>query len=75
MSEIEKPLLIGIREAARLLNLSTRSIHRLHQSGKLPKALAVCGKLLWRRSELERWIEAGAPTLAEWNTQRSEGGV
>jgi predicted DNA-binding transcriptional regulator AlpA len=43
-----------------------RSWFRYVASGKAPKAIRLGGKVLWRRSDLVAWIEAGCPDAAAY---------
>ncbi len=48
--------LLTLSEAAQLLHVSTRTLHRMIQSGNLP-ALKVGGQWRVRESQLQRWVE------------------
>jgi predicted DNA-binding transcriptional regulator AlpA len=61
-----QPLLIGAKEAGQLCNRSPASWWRDHASGRVPAPVKLGGKTLWRRAELERWIEAGCPSRRAW---------
>ncbi len=53
---IDKPILLGHEEAARLLGLSRSAWYRLVGSTGFPAAVAVPGTgPRWRRADLERW--------------------
>lgn len=56
-----RSLLIPVREVARIMNVSTRSVWRLLSAGKLPRPLRIGGAVRWRRDDLERWIADGCP--------------
>jgi excisionase family DNA binding protein len=61
-SEVE-PLLIPVREVARMLGISPRSVWRLHRTRKLIAPVKIGGSVRWRRDELQRWVNAGCPAL------------
>jgi predicted DNA-binding transcriptional regulator AlpA len=53
--------LISAEDAARMTGCQRRSWFRYVASGKAPRAIRLGGKVLWRRSDLIAWIEAGCP--------------
>jgi predicted DNA-binding transcriptional regulator AlpA len=62
MSPVEPSRLVNSRQAAELLNISQRSLHRLDTEGRLPPAIRFGeGKTLrrWRRSDILAWIDNG----------------
>jgi len=64
-------LLLSQAELARLLNISSRTISRMNASGKIPKPVRVGRSVLWRREEIERWIEVGCPIVADGTRKTS----
>jgi len=60
------PLLIPDTGAAALCGVSRASWHRWRAAGKLPLPVRLGRKLLWRRREVELWIEAGCPAANVW---------
>jgi len=48
--------LLTLSEAAQLLHVSIRTLHRMIQSGDLP-ALKVGGQWRLRESQLQHWVE------------------
>ena len=59
-------LLLTAGELARELRCSVKTIDRLQSTGKLPSPQKLGGSRRWRRSEIEAWIAAGMPDLAQW---------
>ena len=57
----ELPVLLTIRELAKILKISQRSIWRLVSSGKLIQPLHIGGSIRWRQDEVFKWIERGCP--------------
>lgn len=53
------PLSVGLRDAARLLGLSERTVWDLAKSGELPSVQAggPGSKILFRVATLDRWLE------------------
>ena len=48
--------LLTLSEAARLLQVSTRTLHRMIRSGDIP-ALKVGGQWRLRETQLQQWLE------------------
>jgi hypothetical protein len=62
-----KALLIAWSDLPPVLALSRAHLARLRASGKFGPAVLRSGrKLLVRRDELERWIQAGMPDSRAW---------
>jgi predicted DNA-binding transcriptional regulator AlpA len=69
------PLLIDRRELARLLSVGVATIDRMRAAGRLPPALALSpGCVRWRLDEIRRWLDAGAPSAAEWAVSEKQNG-
>ncbi len=49
-------LLLGVREVAELLGVSTRMVWSLVAAGKLSEPVELGGRTLWRRGEVETWV-------------------
>lgn len=62
-STSEKPLLLDVKEIAKLLGISVRTVWGKSASGYMPKPVRI-GKLCrWRREEIEKWVAKGCPCL------------
>jgi excisionase family DNA binding protein len=68
-----EPLLIPDTVAARLTGVSRATWHRLRAAGKIPAAVHLGRKVLWRRAEIESWIAAGCPDADTWNAMQAQG--
>lgn len=55
------PLLISAAQLAQLLNISTRTLWRLHSTGQVPEPLKLGGSTRWRLNEVQLWISQGCP--------------
>lgn len=62
--------LLGVREVAVLLGVSTRTVRRMDASGVLPQPVRFGRLVRWRRTELLEWIEKGAPSRRDWEARR-----
>jgi predicted DNA-binding transcriptional regulator AlpA len=64
---VPDPLLVSAADAAKMIGLSRAMFYSLHSSGALgPLPLAFGRRRLWKRSELERWVDANCPPREEW---------
>jgi excisionase family DNA binding protein len=63
----EKVLLLGMREAAKLLGVSERTIWGMANEGKMPKPIRLGRAVRWSLDELRAWVNHGCPPQAQWN--------
>jgi predicted DNA-binding transcriptional regulator AlpA len=66
-------LLIPDTAAAALAGVSRAHWHRLRAAGKVPPPIRLGRKVLWRRSEIVAWIEAGCPDARMWAAIQATG--
>jgi len=66
-----KPLVVDAKLLARLLTCSVRTVRTLDTLGKLPKALRIGGRVVWRVSEIREWLAAGAPDRDTWEARKT----
>lgn len=66
MSESVLPLLIGAKSVAVLLSISRSTLYEWCAAGRVPAPVKIGGRTLWRRVEIEAWVEAGCPGRARW---------
>jgi predicted DNA-binding transcriptional regulator AlpA len=64
------PLLIPDTAAAALCGVSRASWHRWRAAGKIPPAVRLGRKLLWRRAEIIAWVDVGCPDARTWQAIR-----
>jgi len=65
-ASVAPPLLMTVRDMADELRVSTKTIDRLCDSGKIPEPTKLGGSRRWRRAEIEAWVAAGMPDRATW---------
>ena len=66
------PLLMTPTDLADELQVSERSIRRLHERGKIgPATLQIGRAVRYRREEVARWIAAGAPDRDTWRNSEA----
>lgn len=51
--------LLTIEELSAILKVSVRTTRRLHDQGKLPRAIRIGALLRWRRSDVEEFLRGG----------------
>lgn len=57
MNDLEvKDKLLSVKVVAQILSLSSRSVHRLNTSGRIPKPVKINGAVRWRKSDIEQWM-------------------
>ena len=69
MTDAPSPLCVDARGLATPLDVSARTVLRLDEEGKLPKAVKVGASKPWLAQEIESWLKAGAPPRRQWRTQ------
>ena len=60
-------LLIDVKTAASLLNVSPRTLYRLHSVGATPDPVRIGRLVRFRLAELLAWIEADCPPKKHWS--------
>ena len=61
-----EPLLLDAKAAAGLCAVGRSHWLTMHAGGLVPVPVRLGRRVLWRRAELERWIEAGCPPRLRW---------
>ncbi len=61
-------------EAAGLAGVSRSTFYQLHNSEHLPRLRKLRRVVVWSRTELIAWFEAGCPTQQRWETIRTGQG-
>jgi predicted DNA-binding transcriptional regulator AlpA len=63
----EGTLLMDVRQASKMLNISQRSIHRMYRNKLMPEPVRLTGGfLLWNRLELISWVDHRCQPQSEW---------
>jgi len=57
-------ILIAADQLARLLDISTRSVWRLLQSGELIEPIRLGGSVRWRLADVKQWVAEGCPPVS-----------
>jgi excisionase family DNA binding protein len=60
-------LLIDVKTATRLLNVSSRTLYLLHDLGMTPSPVRIGRLVRFRLAELLAWIEADCPPKKHWS--------
>jgi predicted DNA-binding transcriptional regulator AlpA len=71
MEALPKPasdpkILLNSREAAKLLNISEKTLWTYYNSGRILKPIRIGTSVRWNAHELRRWADAGCPSHEEW---------
>ena len=62
-----KSLLLTASELGELLGANRSTIWSWHSAGRIPLPVRIGGGCTrWRRSEIEQWLDAGAPGRETW---------
>lgn len=59
-------LTLTIKELAKRLGISERTIRRRVETRELPRPIRLGRKLLWRVAEIKAWVVAGMPKVDQW---------
>ncbi len=68
-----EPLAISGSELAKQVGVSLRHIRRMDVMGKIPRPVRIGNAVRWLASEIEEWLENGAPDRRTW--EQMKGGV
>ena len=68
----ESKLLLSADELGRALGVNKSTVWSWHSGGKIPTPVRIGGTTRWRRKEIERWLEAGAPPRERWIQMRED---
>ena len=63
-------LLLSADDSATLCGVSEASWWRYHSAGKVPAPVKLGGRTLWRRPDLELWIDLGCPDRAVFDVEQ-----
>lgn len=69
-TQMAPPPTLTRKQFAPLINRSLASFDRDEQLGRLPRSFRIGNRKLWRRAEVEAWLEAGCPTLDVWEAMK-----
>ena len=68
------PEMVGVVQAAEITGYSRNSIYQMHSQGKIPCAIKVGSRLMFRTAELQEWVDRGGPNHADAHSCRRQGG-
>lgn len=66
----DEGLLIDMKAAAKLLDLSERTIWGMANSGRMPTPVKIGRSVRWSIEELRAWVNAGCPPKEKWDWPR-----
>ncbi len=66
--ETISPILLDIKQVCQLLNISRSKFYELKEAGKIgPPQVGLSRKALYRKDEIERWIQLKFPNKKQWS--------
>lgn len=63
----DRGLLITSRDAAKLLQVSERTLWKMMSIGQTPEPIRIGRGVRWSKEELEAWVRAGCPSREKWS--------
>ena len=60
-----RPAMLTVHEVSQMLNCSARTIHRMTDSGRMPRPIKLGALARWPRGVLEQWIASGCPRVGK----------
>ena len=64
--EIQPTMALSAQQLVDRLGVSLRHVRRLDCASKLPRPIRLGASVRWAVSEIETWLEAGAPDRRTW---------
>lgn len=61
-----EPMLLTDKQLAVVLNISTRHLHTLDVTGKIPQARSLNSSKRWSTQEIREWVDSGCPNREAW---------
>lgn len=55
------PEKVGVEQASEITGYSKNSLYQMHSQGRIPCAVKVGSKLMFRTRELQEWVDGGGP--------------
>ena len=52
---------VGVEQASEITGYSKNTLYQMHSQGKIPCAVKVGSKLMFRTRELQDWVDNGGP--------------
>jgi len=65
----DPPLVVDARRLAAMLGAGVRTVRAWNSRGVLPRPIRVGGRVVWRVSEIDAWLSAGAPRRQVWEAR------
>jgi predicted DNA-binding transcriptional regulator AlpA len=70
------PALLTISQVCQLINLGRAELYRLKATGAFaPLSVGLCRKVLYRRTEIEEWVNAGCPHRKLWQAMKTNRAI
>lgn len=72
MTQQPERLAVDVRQMAKMVPFSIRTLRRMDSAGKMPKGHRVGGKKLWRVGDLVLWARLGFPDREEFEAMAEQ---
>lgn len=59
----KQPVMLSVKDVARILGCSTRHVYRMSDSGKMPAPIKLGALVKWRAEDVATWMDAGCPAV------------
>ncbi len=63
-------VLLNVRQVAAWLGVSQRSVWRLHDSGRMPRAVKLGSSVRWRRADIAEWVAMDCCSRSEFEARK-----
>ena len=70
---VDGSLLLDTKQVSKLLNISPRTIFRMHQEKAMPSPIHLGSRIQWRVREIIEWVEADCPPQKFWRYSEGQG--
>ena len=70
MNGSESTLTVSGKKLSQQLDVSLRHVRRLDAAGKIPKPVRIGNSVRWVVSEIDAWLQAGAPDRQSWEAMK-----
>ena len=68
-----QPELLTLEQTCQLVNVARPTLYKLSATGALgPLPVKLCRKVLYSKSEIQAWIQAGCPHRKIWQTMKKD---
>ena len=70
----QEPTAVPASDLAKRMGVSLRHVRRMDSMGKIPKPVRIGNSVRWVVSEIDAWLNAGAPDRTTWTAMKGGNG-